>query len=369
MQAVGVIPESRSVRLVEHPTPNITRDHEVKIRSLEVGICGTDREICAFEYGTPPQESPYLVIGHESLGEVLEVGAAVDTVRPGDLVVPSIRRPCERPECFPCRNGRQDFCVTGDFTERGIKLRHGYMSPFYVEEEKYLSVVPPHLRDVGVLAEPLTVAEKALAQLWEIQRRLPWVVSNDPTLPGKGLQAVILGAGPVGILGTMAFLTCGFRVFVYSRSPKPNPKAELVESLGAEYISSESCSADQLAERVGRIDAVYEAVGVGKISFDLLQRLGTNGIFIFTGIPAPKSAIPTEIDRIMRELVLKNQVVLGTVNADLRDFQRAVDDLGVFEKRWPDQLRAMISGRFPLNAYKELLQGRQGGIKQVISFA
>jgi glucose 1-dehydrogenase len=160
MRAVGVVPGKREVRLIDHAIPQISGAYDVKIRSLEVGVCGTDKEICTFVYGSPPSGSDYLVLGHESLGQVIEVGSQVSGLRPGDLVVPSVRRPCPHSHCAPCRVDLQDFCFTGDFTERGIKMTHGFMTEFYVEEEKYLTVVPPELRDVAVLVEPLTVAEK-----------------------------------------------------------------------------------------------------------------------------------------------------------------------------------------------------------------
>lgn len=368
MQAVGVIPHKKEVRLIEHHAPQISASDEVKIRALEVGICGTDKEICTFVYGAPPAESEYLVLGHESLGQVVEVGSAVHTLKPGDLVVPSVRRPCPHQRCQPCRADLQDFCATGDFTERGIKMNHGFMTEYYVEHEKFLTYVPADLRDVAVLVEPLTVAEKALAQIWKVQQRLPWTLANGTDKPpGQGLKAVVLGAGPVGILGAMALLTNGFETYVYSRSKKPNLKAELVESVGAQYISSLSESVDQLAERVGNIDLVYEAVGVSKISYDLLRVLGTNGIFVFTGIPAPRPPIEVDADTIMRNLVLKNQLVLGTVNADKAAFQNAIRDLGVFSKRWPTELRALITGRYTIENYRELLIGERGGIKNVIA--
>jgi threonine dehydrogenase-like Zn-dependent dehydrogenase len=368
MQAVGVIPGKKEVRLIEHHTPQISADDEVKVRALEVGICGTDKEICTFVYGAPPAGSEYLVLGHESLGQVLEVGSAVHTLKPGDLVVPSVRRPCPHQHCQPCRADLQDFCATGDFTERGIKLKHGFMTEYYVEHEQFLTYVPPELRDVAILVEPLTVAEKGLTQVWKVQRRLPWTRANGSGgPPGQGLKAVVLGAGPVGILGAMALLVNGFETYVYSRSKKPNPKAELVESLGAQYISSLTESVDQLAERVGNIDLVYEAVGTAKVSYDLLRVLGTNGIFVFTGIPAPRPPIEVDADIIMRNLVLKNQLVVGTVNADKAAFQDAIHDLGVFGERWPMELRALITGRYTMKNYRELLIGERGGIKNVIS--
>jgi glucose 1-dehydrogenase len=366
MKAVAVNPSQREVRLIDQPSPQLAADDQLLIRSLEVGICGTDREICSFVYGTPPEGSEYLVLGHESIGEIVEVGASVAGFRPGDLVVPTVRRACPHQACHPCRSGRQDFCLSDDFTERGIKMEHGFLTEYYLEEEKNLNFVPPELREVGVLAEPLTVTEKALVQIWQVQQRLPWTLSKDPAKPGEGLRAVVLGAGPVGILAAMAFISRGFETWVYSRSLKPNRKAELVESLGATYISTQTETPRQLAERVGRVDLVYEAVGHGKVAFDVLNILGLNGIYVFTGIPAPKPAIDFEADNLMRSMVLKNQVALGTVNAAPAEFQAAVKDVAAFYTKWPEQVRALITGRYPIDSYRELLLDEPTGIKNVI---
>jgi glucose 1-dehydrogenase len=368
MRAVGVVPSKREVRLIEHAAPQLSEAYDIKVRALEVGICGTDKEICTFVYGAPPTGYEYLVLGHESLGQVVEVGSAVSVFRPGDLVVPSVRRPCPHDHCRPCQVHLQDFCATGDFTERGIKMRHGFMTEYYVEQEQYLTLVPSELREVAVLVEPLTVAEKALAQVWRVQQRLPWANTVAGNRPGTGLRAVVLGAGPVGILGAMALLVNGFETYVYSRSPAPNPKSELVEALGAKYISSKNVSAEELAERVGNIDLVYEALGAADVSFQVLKVLGTNGVFVFTGIPAPRPPIETDADMIMRNLVLKNQLVVGTVNADRDAFQGAIRDLGAFITRWPAELKSLITGRYKIDAYKELLLGDRTGIKNVIAF-
>ena len=368
MRAVGVLPMKREVQLIEHHTPHISSDYEVKIRSLEVGICGTDKEICHFVYGAPPEGFEYLVIGHESLGEVVEVGTKVRHLKKGDLVVPSVRRPCPHLHCQSCQEDRQDFCFTGDFTERGIKMTHGFMTEFYVEHEKFLNSVPHDLREVGVLVEPLTVAEKGLEQVWQVQKRLPWIHKNAPKdAQGTGLRAVVLGAGPIGILGAMALVRHGFKTYVYSRSRKPNPKAELVESFGATYISSETTTVDELADMVGNIDLVYEAVGLSKISYEVMRVLGMNGVYVFTGIPAPRSPIEVEADNIMRNMVLKNQAVVGTVNADKKAFEDAIANLGIFMKRWPRALKSLITGRYKIDSYRDLLLGDKSGIKNVIA--
>jgi threonine dehydrogenase-like Zn-dependent dehydrogenase len=368
MKAIAVNPARRSVDLIDHPEPHLVTPTDVKVRILDVGVCGTDREICAFDYGTPPAGNAHLVIGHESLGEVVEVGSGAGRVKAGDLVIPTVRRPCTHSECIACRAGRQDFCYTGDFQERGIKERHGFMTELVVDDERYMNVVPGTLRDCAVLVEPLTIAEKALQQVWQVQQRLPWLECDGTGAPsGHGHRAVVIGAGPVGLLGAKALVLNGFETTVYSRGAEPNPKATLVTGIGARYLDAEAIPPAQLAEQVGNIDLVYEAAGASAVAFDVMQVLGTNGIFIFSGVPGRKAPITVDTDLIMRNLVLKNQVVFGTVNAGRAAFEAAVRDVGEFARRWPDAVRALISGRFPMTAYQDLLLGRPGGIKNVLA--
>lgn len=369
MKGVGVVPKHRELRLIDHPEPDISAPNELKIRTIEVGICGTDREICTFAYGQGPAGADYLLLGHECLGEVVEVGSAVKKFKPGDLVVPSVRRPCVDPQCEPCREGRQDFCYTWKFTERGINQLHGFMTEFFVEEEPYLTPVPPELRDVAVMAEPLTIAEKGLTQAWLVQKRLNWEYHNrDNKGRGHGRTAVVLGAGPIGLLGAMKLVIEGFRVFIYSRSPKPNFKADIAEQIGVEYISNKEVGPEELATHVGNIDLIYEAVGEGHLTFDVMRVLGINGVFIFTGIPAQKEPIPVYADNIMRNITLKNQAIVGTVNASPEDFADAIRDLGEFKRRWPQAIKAVITGRYKIDAHRDLLVGQAKGIKNVIEF-
>lgn len=370
MKAVAVFPAERQVRLIDHPEPVIASPTEVRLRMLEVGVCGTDREIVTFQYGTPPAGSPYLVIGHESLGEVVEVGAAVTRVKPGDLAVPMVRRPCAVPTCLACRAGRQDFCTSGRFTERGISGAHGFMTEFVVDDERYMNPVPRTLRDVGVLTEPLTIAEKAITQVWQVQRRLPWVTPPQPGVaPAHGLRAVVLGAGPVGLLGAMVLVNAGFTTTVYSRASGPHDKAGLVAALGATYLAAEDHTLAQLAAAVGNIDLVYEATGASKVAFELMEVLGTNGVFVFTGVPGRKGPVELDTDLIMRNLVLKNQVVFGTVNAGRDAYERAIADLSVFTARWPGAVRRLITGRYPIADAPGVLVGAPAGIKSVIAVA
>src|SRR5438128_386335 len=370
MKAIAVFPSRREVKLIEQEPPTPRAPTDVKLRMLEVGICGTDREIAAFQYGTPPAGSDHLVIGHESLGEVVEVGPAVSRVKPGDLVVPMVRRPCPHADCVACRAGRQDFCFTGDFSERGIKGLHGFMTETVVDDERWMHLVPPTLRDVAVLVEPLTIAEKALIQVDQVQQRLPWACAVTSGRPREAChRALVLGAGPVGLLGAMALVAAGFETSVYSREPAPNPKADLLGAIGARYFSAQETSIERLAEAIGNIDVVYEATGASTVAFMVMKVVGTNGVFVFTGVPGRKAPIEVDTDVIMRNLVLKNQVVFGTVNAGHEAFEAAIRDLELFRDHWPAAVRALITGRYPVEAYRDLLLGPARGIKNVLTFA
>jgi glucose 1-dehydrogenase len=362
-----VFPQERAVRVVDHARPALEDPRSVRLRVLEVGVCGTDREICSFQYGTPPAGSPYLVLGHESLGEVTEVGPAVEHLAPGDLVVPMVRRPCPSPDCPACRSDRQDFCYTGLFTERGINGAHGYMTGEVVDEERWMVPVPAHLRDCGVLIEPLTIVEKALLQVWAIQDRMPWVLRHGGACGRGGSmhRALVLGAGPVGLLGALALRAAGFETHVYSRGMDEARRA-LIAGTGAMAIPAESVPIDALPGALGRIDLVYEATGASSLAFAAMDVLGTNGIFVLTGVPGRHGPVPVEADRLMRDLVLRNQIVLGTVNAGRDAYEAAVLDLAGFVSRWPDAVRGLITARLDLEAAPGALGRAPGGIKTVI---
>jgi threonine dehydrogenase-like Zn-dependent dehydrogenase len=370
MRAVAVFPAEKDVQIVtDHPVPRLEGPTEVRLKMLDIGLCGTDREIASFEYGTPPPGSPYLVIGHESLGEVIEIGAGVSRVKRGDLVVTMVRRPCGHLDCPACAMDRPDFCLTGGFTERGIKGRNGFMTEQVVDEERYMVVLPPELRKVGVLLEPLTIVEKALIEVGDVEDRLPWLRATPRPDVEVAKRAVVLGAGPVGLLGAMALALRGFQTWVYSLEAAGSPKARWVETIGARYLSSVDAPIESLPATIGNIDLIYEATGSAGVAFEAIRSLGINGTFIFTGVPGHKGTLQLDAGSIMRNLVLKNQLVYGTVNAGRDAFENAAADLAAFQLRWPIPLASLITGRYPPEACPSLLRGPSGGIKRVVTFA
>jgi threonine dehydrogenase-like Zn-dependent dehydrogenase len=241
------------------------------------------------------------------------------------------------------------------------------MTERIVDDEQNMHVVPPALRSVGVLVEPLTIAEKALIQVWDVQERLPWTAAGRSG-DGHGQRAVVLGAGPVGLLGLMALLRRGFETWVYSREPAGSRKSRWVESIGGHYASSSMTTLTALADEVAHVDLVYEATGAAALSFEALAILGVNGVFVFTGVPGRKGQVEIEGGVLMRNMVLKNQLLFGTVNAGPDAFEAAVSDLAAFQAQWPEQLGGLITSRVEPEGAPDLLTGEPSGIKAVVSF-
>jgi threonine dehydrogenase-like Zn-dependent dehydrogenase len=233
---------------------------------------------------------------------------------------------------------------------------HGFMTEYIIEEERYLWRVPRELRDVAVLIEPLTIAEKVFFEFQAIDTRLPWRKERR--------RAVVLGAGPVGLLGAMMFRAAEFDTWVYSRSRAPNAKAAIAEAIGARYVSSLEVPPREFARGVGSIDVVYEAMGAPQTALDVLQCLGPNGVFIFTGVPAADAALSLELHRLLLHMIVRNQVIVGTVNAGADAFDAAIRDLAVFHARWRDAVRSMITARFGIEDFRSAIEG--SGIKNVI---
>jgi len=372
MKAVANFPSPGELRVIDAPEPELAGDTDVLVKTLAVGLCGTDREIASQNYGRPPDGQDHWIIGHECLGEVVEVGSKVSRLKAGQLVVPRVRRPCPVQTCKPCRMGRPDFCLTGQFTERGIVGANGFMCEKFVDHEQYFHVVPENSREFGVLTEPLTIAMKGMIQTRAVLERLPYI-DREAIAQGKleGMTALVLGAGPVGLLGALAFLNAGAQTYVYSREEAPNPASNILEQAGGKYVSSADVSADQLTEMTGNVDIIYEATGASKFAFDMEALLGRNGVYVLTGVPGRKGPVPVSIDEIMRNMVLKNQLMVGVVNAGAPAFEAAVHTLEELNRRWHGIPLEFITETLKPEDVPGALIGQKAAnnIKQIVKFA
>ena len=350
MKAIAVHPgKPNSIHLREIPEPQVSDVHDgrgVKVQVLRVGVDGTDKEINAAEYGAAPPGDDYLVTGHESFGQVVEVGPEVPTtIRPGTYVVASVRRPGTS---VYGKIGLQDFTTDDVYYERGINLLHGYLTEYYVEDHQYVFPLPGPLAEVGVLLEPTTVAEKGINHAFEIQRRLKvW----QPT------RACILGSGTVGLLTALVARLRGLELTVYSLPERPFRNADLVEELGGTYISSQNATlADVSAER-GPFDLIVDATGFSPIVWEAAEVLGKNGVLVLASITGGDRKAEINSDKINQSFVLGNKVMVGTVNAAPADFRSGVDDLIKAEALYPGWLGRLLTTPIDgLENYAEMIR-------------
>jgi len=342
-----------SIHMRDMPDPKMKPD-QVAVKMLRVGLCGTDAEINHGLYGKPPDGDEYLILGHENLGVVEEVGKKVKGWKAGDLVVSTVRRPCGK--CPNCKAGENDMCSSGLYTERGIMRRHGYMAEYYVEFPAFMNKIPKAVQDFAVLLEPMSVVEKGIDHAFLLQRRLTW----KPTL------GVVLGRGPVGLLAAAVLRARGMRTVVVGREPASDLRAKIAVQLGAEYVSVEKSSLLDLPKQIGPPDLVIEATGSARVVFDAMEILGPNGVLCLLSVTGGSGTNEEPIERINQLLVLGNQVVFGSVNANPRHFAMGVKDFVTIEKKWPGTLSKLLTNRIPWENHKSWFSERGSGIKSTL---
>jgi threonine dehydrogenase-like Zn-dependent dehydrogenase len=323
------------MHLEEVPVPSLDEIPDgrgVLVKVLRVGVDGTDKEINAAEYGQAPEGSAYLITGHENFGQVVAVGSNVpSTIQPGGYVVATVRRPGHS---IYDSIGLQDMTTDDVYYERGINLRHGYLTEYYVEDAAYVVPLSPNLREVGVLLEPLTVSEKGINQAYEIQRRLKvW----------RPRRAAVLGSGTIGLLASMALRLRGLEVTCYSRRPAPYLNSDLIEALGARYVSSQEHTLAEASTLYGPFDLILEATGFSPIVFEAMQALGKNGVLILASVTGGDHMVQVPADKINQGFVLGNKVMVGTVNAAREDFVSGVNDLIKAEALYPGWLGKLLT--------------------------
>src|SRR5512146_2397418 len=354
MKAISVFPgKPNSVHLAELKKPSleeVANGRGVLVKILRVGVDGTDKEINAAEYGAAPSGYDFLVIGHEGFGQVEAVGPNVTEFRPGDYVVATVRRPGKS---IYDLIGTNDMTTDDVYYERGINLRHGYLTEYYVDDFEYIVKVPRGLKEVGVLLEPTTVVEKGIAQAYEIQRRLRvW----------HPRRAAVMGAGTIGLLATLVLRLRGLQVTTFARSNRPNLNADLIEGLGAGYVSTQQMSIADGAKEFGPFDLVFEATGFSPVVFDSMLALAKNGVLVLSSVTGGDRRVEVPADRLNLEFVLGNRVMVGTVNASRESFESGVRDMAQAEAEYPGWLSRLLTHPVRgLQNYTELFRHLNNG--------
>ncbi len=367
MKAIAITPGTTEVNIVDRPEPKLSAPQEIKLRVLRVGICGTDREEVSGGRADAPPGQKDLVIGHEMFGQVEEVGSQVEVVKPGDFGCFTVRRGCGH--CPACLNNRSDMCSTGDYTERGIKQRDGYETELVVDESQYFVKVPREQVPMGVLSEPTSVAEKAIDEALAVQAaRIPGV--DDPGKWLEGKRVLVAGLGPIGLLAAVALRLRGAEVLGLDVVDADTLRPRILQQFGGKYVDGRQTKPSALDDAYGQIDMIFEATGIARVEFDLLGALGINGVYVLTGIPGGDRPLQLDGAALMRQLVLRNQVMIGSVNASKKHFEMAVEDLGKAYKTWGKTMEQLITHVVPYANFADVLEKHPDNeIKAVIEWS
>ncbi|MBV9207816.1 MAG: glucose 1-dehydrogenase [Actinobacteria bacterium] len=348
MQAVTVIPgQQGSVALADMPEPP-AGDGPILVQTQAIGICGTDLEIINGEYGSAPPGEDRLIIGHESLGRVAEAPPGTGFGR-GDLVVGIVRRRDPVP-CPACAAGDWDMCVNGQYTERGIKGRHGYAAERYRIHPEYLVAVDPALGVLGVLLEPATVVAKAWDHIEKIGVRAAWAPQ----------QVLVTGAGPIGLLAALLATQRGYQTYVVDLVTEGR-KPEMVRRLGATYVHR-----GDLSEAVREADIVIECTGHVQMLLETAPRIPRSRIVCLTGVSAAGAEATVDPGLLNRNMVLQNSVLFGSVNANRQHYELGAKALAQADPRW---LADLITRQVPLAAWAEAYAREPDDIKAILEFA
>jgi len=349
VKAIAVIPgKANTIHLREVPKPNmedVPGGRGVLIKILRVGVDGTDKEINAAEYGAAPAGDDYLIIGHESFGRVEAVGPNVTEFKIGDYVSLTVRRPGS--SIFD-QIGTYDMTTDDTYFERGINLRHGFLTEYVVDDPEYIIRVPENLKEVGVLMEPMSVAQKAIEQAYRIQQRLRvW----------RPKRAAVLGASTLGLLSTLVLRLRGLDVTTFGNTPPPFLNSQLLEELGARYISTKEMSLTDTSARFGPFDLILEGTGYSPLVFESMNVLAKNGVLAMVSVTGGSRQIEVPADKINLGFVLGNKVAFGSVNANREYFESGVKDLSTAELQYPGWLRKLLTHPVKgLESYAEMMR-------------
>jgi threonine dehydrogenase-like Zn-dependent dehydrogenase len=350
MKSVAIRRGESTPALVDRPRPEPVSG-EALVRTLRVGVDGTDHEVIAGAHGGFPEGEEYLVLGHEAVGVVEDPN---DTgFEAGDVVAPTVRRPPPGVDDAAFTDGDPDMLPPEETLERGIDGAHGFMSEFFTSPEEYLVPVPDDLAALGFLAEPISVSEKALDHAAASRSAFEW----EPE------SALVLGNGSLGLL-TLAMLSDYERTYCLGRRDRPDPTIDVVERLGATYVDSRETPVPEVPDEYEAVDLVYEATGYAKHAFESVAALAPGGVAALLGVPEPWTF---EVDggELHRDLVLNNKALVGSVNAGVDHFGAAVETLAELPEWF---LEAFVTGVFPIDAFEGAFADEETNVKSAIEF-
>lgn len=330
----------------QRPEPDIASSADVKARVLATGVCGTDRELLSRKGFIPPENSNFIVTGHEVLARLVETGPDVYGLAPGDFVTFTIRRGCGK--CTLCASGRSDMCETGEYSERGLALADGFNSEFVVDDAANCVKLPAEVERLGVLCEPLSTVEKALSGAEEAARRLPRIDGGQWL---HGSRCLVMGAGPMGLLASMALILRGAQLWCVDMLDEKSMRPGWLRSIGASYIDGRKLKPGKLAEVAGgKFALVYQAAGAPQASIELLPALAPNGVFVF--FASGRGAIKADAS-LITGIIDGNQTLLGSVSSGHSHFAMAVDRLAHAELKWPGHAMGLMTGEYAPGDFKK----------------
>jgi len=366
MKALVLTPGTTDLKLIDRDVPQISTPTQIIMKIIEVGICGTDREEAAGGRADAPTGKTELIIGHEMFGQVTQIGANVKSAKVGDYGVFMVRRPCGK--CSACAARRSDMCLTGEYTERGIKMADGFQQEFVIDDEAYFVKVPQNIKHLGVLTEPTSVGAKAIDEAVRIQAaRVPGSEIKN-YLQNK--KALVVGLGPIGLLGVLILRLKGATVYGMDIQDETTIRPTVLKSMGGTYIDGRTVKSTDIDDKFGEFDFIFEATGVAQLEFDLIDALGINGVYVLTGIPAGNRPITMDAGGLMQQIVLKNQVLVGSVNASYQHYEESVTYLVNGFKNYPDVMDKIITDRHDYTAFADALANHTSNeIKSVLTWS
>ncbi|NUE02537.1 glucose 1-dehydrogenase [Halorubraceae archaeon YAN] len=351
MKAIAVKSGAGKPELIEVPDP-VPDDGEALVRTLRVGVDGTDHEVIAGGHGGTPEGEDHLILGHEAVGVVADPNGT--SLSEGDVVVPTVRRAPNGPNEY-FERGEPDMAPDGQYHERGIVGKHGFMSEYFTSPEEYLVPIPDELAEIGFLVEPVSITEKAVEHARASRSAFEWNPSS----------AVILGNGSLGLLTLAMFVDSFDRAYCLGRRERPDITIDIIESLGGTYINSNETPVAAIPDVYGAPDLIYEATGYAKHAFDSVEALAPNGVAALLGVPGDWE-FEVNGGKIHREIVLHNKAIIGSVNSHVHHFEAAVDSLQRMDDKFID---ALVTGVYELDSFADAFVNDDTTIKTAVQFS